>query len=128
LRADQADDGTLGQVGGLRILGTDDQPVSSSALMPENTGVVCFAKGTLITTARGAVPIEDLAPGDRVKPWTTGCNPSFGSAPATLTPANLRRANTKRCRSRPGKQIFREKWCPGAESNCRHEDFQTEAY
>jgi hypothetical protein len=75
LRADQDDDGNLGQVGGLRILGTDDQPVSSSALVPENTGVVCFTKGTRIATERGEVPVEDLEPGDLVQTMDHGLQP-----------------------------------------------------
>ena len=41
--------------------GTDTQDVTITI-----TGVVCFAAGTLIDTARGPRPVENLAPGDLV--------------------------------------------------------------
>lgn len=63
LRADQAD-GSLGQVGGLQILGVDDQPVAANQLIFENTGVICFAEGTLIATPGGEIPVEELRIGD----------------------------------------------------------------
>lgn len=75
LRADQEDNGNLGQAGGLRIMGTDNQPVSSSELLAENTGVVCFTKGTRIATERGEVPVEDLKPGDLVQTLDHGLQP-----------------------------------------------------
>ncbi len=72
LRADQVDDGTLGQVGGSRILGTDDQPVASTALVVENTGVVCFTSGTAIRTPNGDVLIDELRVGDLVTTMDNG--------------------------------------------------------
>ena len=75
LRADQANDGVLAQVGGLRIQTLDGQPVSSDQLGFENTGVVCFAKGTFIATFRGAIRVEDLKPGDLVVTMDRGLQP-----------------------------------------------------
>ena len=74
LRADQAD-GSLGAVGGLRILGTDGQPVAPGQLTFENTGVVCFAAGTLIATPNGEARVEDLRHGDLVLTLDHGAQP-----------------------------------------------------
>ncbi|SIQ15586.1 Ca2+-binding protein, RTX toxin-related [Paracoccus thiocyanatus] len=65
LRADQSD-GVLQQVGGLRILDGQGQPVAANLLNAENTGVVCFLRGTLIKTEDGEVPVEQLEPGMKV--------------------------------------------------------------
>jgi hypothetical protein len=89
LRADHRDDGSLGQVGGLRILGTDDQPVSSSALMVENTGVVCFAAGTGIATARGHVAVEALRVDDLVQTMDNGFQPIRWIGARRLSAADL---------------------------------------
>ncbi len=89
LRADHGDDGSLSQVGGLRILGADGNPVSSSALVGENTGVVCFAKGTHIATESGDVPIEALRPGDLVQTMDHGLQPLRWIGCRSLTAADL---------------------------------------
>ncbi|MEG4645588.1 Hint domain-containing protein [Paracoccus sp. APAP_BH8] len=65
LRADQ-DDGVLDAVGGLRILDGAGNPVQASQLTTENTGVVCFLRGTLIKTEDGEIPVEKLEPGMKV--------------------------------------------------------------
>ena len=74
LRADQAD-GSLGGVGGLQILGADGQPVAADHLSFENTGVVCFAAGTLIAIPGGERPVEDLRIGDLVLTVDHGAQP-----------------------------------------------------
>ena len=75
LRADHADDGVLAEVGGLQIRGADGQPVDANQLTFENTNVVCFANGTRIATAKGAVKVEDLVPGDLVMTMDHGLQP-----------------------------------------------------
>lgn len=75
LRADHADDGALAEVGGLQIRGADGQPVDANQLNFENTNVVCFANGTRIATAQGAVKVEDLRPGDLVMTMDHGLQP-----------------------------------------------------
>lgn len=65
LRADQADNGTLDQAGGLQIQNAG-VAVDENNLHVENTAVVCFAQGTNITTRNGDVAIEDLKVGDLV--------------------------------------------------------------
>ncbi|WP_439140517.1 Hint domain-containing protein, partial [Roseicyclus sp.] len=75
LRADHADDGALAEVGGLQIRGADGQPVAANELNFENTNVVCFANGTRIATAQGAVKVEDLKPGDLVMTMDHGLQP-----------------------------------------------------
>lgn len=74
LRADIAD-GTLAEVGGLQILGTDGQPVAANQLNFENTGVVCFAAGTLIATPDGDIKVEDLRIGDTILTLDHGAQP-----------------------------------------------------
>lgn len=44
----------------------DGASADNSFFTADNTGVVCFAKGTQIRTTRGDVPIEYLSPGDKV--------------------------------------------------------------
>ncbi|MEY4698323.1 MAG: hypothetical protein RIT14_2751, partial [Pseudomonadota bacterium] len=74
LRADQAD-GVLDQAGGLRITTDGTTAVDPSLLNKENTGVICFARGTLILTAEGDRPIETLQPGDLVLTLDHGYQP-----------------------------------------------------
>ena len=74
LRADQAD-GSLAEVGGLQIRGTDGQPIAANRLNFENTGVICFAAGTRIATPRGEVKVEDLRCGDLVLTLDHGAQP-----------------------------------------------------
>jgi len=45
------------------------------AVTPGDTGVVCFASGTLIRTLRGDVPVEHLLPGDLVDTLDHGPQP-----------------------------------------------------
>lgn len=85
LRADQAD-GTLDGI----INGTDYRsvigninlrlelggaPVAATELTVETTGVICFGAGTLITTMRGAIPIENLRPDDKILTMDNGYKP-----------------------------------------------------
>lgn len=72
MRADQADDGILNDtLAGWSAtdsltLQNGGAPVSEADLTYDNTNVICFVAGTLITTPKGRVPIEQLAPGDMV--------------------------------------------------------------
>lgn len=74
LRADIGDDGILQQVDGLQIkIGAT--VVDGSLLSAENTGVVCFASGTLIKTEYGEIPVEALRLGDRIMTLDHGAKP-----------------------------------------------------
>ncbi|WP_300585444.1 Hint domain-containing protein [Marivita sp.] len=73
LRADQ-EDGVLDQAGGLQLQNSGSA-VAASELNAENTGVVCFAAGTLILTPWGEVPIEALSKGDLVVTRDNGPKP-----------------------------------------------------
>lgn len=73
LRADQ-EDGVLDQAGGLQLQ-NGGSAVAASELNAENTGVVCFAAGTLILTPWGEVPIEALSKGDLVVTRDNGPKP-----------------------------------------------------
>ena len=73
MRADQAD-GSLDEAGGLRIQ-NGGSSVDGAQLNAENTGVVCFASGTLIGTQQGEVPIETLKQGDLVLTRDNGPQP-----------------------------------------------------
>ena len=82
LRADFADDGVINQsnttaIGGEAVDYSDNsqfgagdsitfQGASQSSFTADNTGVVCFATGTMILTPGGEVPVERLKPGDLV--------------------------------------------------------------
>ncbi|MDK8874275.1 Hint domain-containing protein [Paracoccus sp. SSJ] len=72
MQADQAD-GVLDAVGGLRIQDGTGNSVLGSQLTTENTGVLCFLRGTLIKTADGEVPVEQLEPGTKVMTLDHGC-------------------------------------------------------
>ncbi|MEY4984382.1 MAG: hypothetical protein RIR62_2648, partial [Pseudomonadota bacterium] len=74
MRADQADDGILQGADGLRIL-TGGAATNADLLNGENTGIVCFTRGTLIATAEGERAIEELAPGDLVLTLDHGYQP-----------------------------------------------------
>ncbi|MGH1415623.1 MAG: Hint domain-containing protein [Pelagimonas sp.] len=88
--ADQADDGILNQsndgVGGVdysdntRFLTGDSltftgASADNSFYTSENTGVVCFALGTMIRVPGGEVSIECLRPGDLVQTRDNGAKP-----------------------------------------------------
>ena len=98
LYADQADDGILNQSNTTDTRGnavdysnntqfdTDSTPNNEGVVFTgatgdetfftvENTGVVCFSKGTLILTPRGEIPIETLAKGDLVVTRDNGPQP-----------------------------------------------------
>lgn len=73
MRADQSD-GTLDEAGGLQIQ-DGGAAVAASSLSAENTGVVCFAKGTRIMTLRGDIQVENLRSGDLVVTRDNGLQP-----------------------------------------------------
>ncbi len=73
LRADQAD-GILQQAGGL-VVQSGGAAVAAALLNTENTGVVCFTRGTRILTADGERPIETLSSGDLVLTLDHGYQP-----------------------------------------------------
>lgn len=73
LKSDQAD-GKLDQAGGLRLT-FNGVPVDAAGLSVENTSVICFARGTLILTEHGPVPVEELTLGQRLQTVDNGCKP-----------------------------------------------------
>ncbi|AGI66802.1 metalloprotease domain-containing protein [Octadecabacter antarcticus 307] len=52
-----------------------DAAGNTSAAGSDSAGVVCFAEGTLITTAGGEIPIEDLQVGDLIQTLDSGLQP-----------------------------------------------------
>lgn len=87
LRSDYADDGILNQSNSISNGGDADysdnaqfgngdsltfQNADRNSFTTENTGVVCFTKGTLIATPSGEVPIESLRAGDLVQTRDNG--------------------------------------------------------
>ncbi len=108
--ADQADDGILNQSNTTDTKGnTTDYSdntqfgagqgivftgatADSSFFATDNTGVVCFAKGTMILTEKGDVPIERLSPGDMVITRDNGPQPLVWVASRKLGMADLTRA------------------------------------
>ncbi|MFA8385473.1 MAG: Hint domain-containing protein [Pelagibaca sp.] len=108
--ADQADDGILNQsnttdtkgnttdytnktqfASGQGIVFTGAM-ADSTFFTIENTGVVCFAKGTLILTTTGEVPIERLSPGDQIVTRDNGPQELVWVASRKLGRAELVRA------------------------------------
>jgi hypothetical protein len=73
LKADQAD-GVLQGASGLRLQ-NGGAAVAGDVLTAENTGVVCFVRGTRILTAEGETLIEDLMAGDLVRTMDHGYQP-----------------------------------------------------
>lgn len=74
-----AEDGTIdGIIDGASIGDIDLTLLSGGAAVKgddltfDNTGVPCFVSGTLITMARGLVPVENLQAGDRVQTRDNG--------------------------------------------------------
>jgi Ca2+-binding RTX toxin-like protein len=108
--ADQADDGILNQSNTTDTKGnTTDYSdnaqfgagqgivftgatANSGFFATDNTGVVCFARGTLILTLRGEVPIERLSPGDSIVTRDNGPQPLVWVASRKLGMADLTRA------------------------------------
>ncbi|GLK65425.1 Hint domain-containing protein [Paracoccus kondratievae] len=82
MRADQADDGVLNMLDGQNglpnlnlTLENGGSPVAAEDLTFDNTNVVCFSRGTLISTDRGNRPIEDLQADDLIKTAGNGLQP-----------------------------------------------------
>ncbi|CUJ13903.1 Hint domain-containing protein [Cognatishimia activa] len=90
LRADLDDDGILNQSNSIENGGdvdysNNDQFSDNDSLTftnvdrrdftEDNTGVVCFTKGAMITTSKGDVPIETLHVGDLVQTRDNGLQP-----------------------------------------------------
>lgn len=92
LYADQLDDGVLNQsnttdVKGRTVEYSDNETFGSGSLTftgasgdasfftAENTGVTCFAEGTMLATPKGAVKVEDLRPGDLLQTADHGLQP-----------------------------------------------------
>ena len=112
LRADFDDDGALNQSTGGDY--SDNTQFSSgdsltfsgadrSSFRNDNTGVVCFAAGTMIRTPTGEVPVEQLRQGDLVTTRDNGPQPLVLSAMRKLSPAELHAApNLKPILIRPG--------------------------
>ncbi|MBC2837695.1 Hint domain-containing protein, partial [Paragemmobacter straminiformis] len=73
MKADQAD-GVLQQADGLRIQ-NGGAAVDAKLFSLENTGIVCFTRGTRIMTATGERPIEELGPDDLVLTMDHGYQP-----------------------------------------------------
>ena len=108
--ADQADDGILNQSNTTDTKGnTTDYSdntefdsgdgivftgatADSSFFATDNTGVVCFARGTLILTTQGEVPIECLSPGAMIVTRDNGPQPLVWVASRKLGMADLARA------------------------------------
>ena len=74
MKADLADDGILQGADGLRIQ-NGGTSVSAAGLSIENTGVVCFVRGTAIMTAEGERMIEELEAGDLILTLDHGYQP-----------------------------------------------------
>lgn len=109
LRADHIDDGRLNQSNAIENGGNVDYTnnsrfatgegiifsgVSPTSFTTDNTGVVCFASGTMILTARGEVPIEQLRAGDLVQTRDNGMQPIVWIASRSLSGHELE-ANPK---------------------------------
>ena len=108
--ADQADDGILNQSNTTDTKGnttdySDNSQFGSGQgivftgatadntfFTTDNTGVVCFAKGTMILTEKGDLPIERLSPGDLVITRDNGPQPLVWVASRKLGSADLAQA------------------------------------
>ncbi|WP_416883539.1 Hint domain-containing protein [Marivita sp.] len=108
LWADQQDDGILNQSNAFDTQGnavdysdnsqfdTDGTPNNEGIFFSgatgdntffntENTGVICFADGTLIGTPRGPVPVENLSEGDLVRTIDHGYRPVIWASHTKLS-------------------------------------------
>ena len=102
LRKD-VDDGILdGQIEGqtinsisgkinLTLLDGANSAISSSALTAETTGVICFCKGTKVTTDRGEIKVENLKSGDLIKTLDHGMQPLSLVLKRIVTPEELKK-------------------------------------
>ena len=107
LHADQADDGVLNQSNTLDTKGntadySDNAAFGSGSLTfagaspnkssfsNENTGVICFTEGTLITTPFGVCPIERISPGEFVTTLDRGPQKVLWVAQTPLSESCLR--------------------------------------
>lgn len=86
---DYADNAQFGSGEGLVFSGAS---ADSSFFTTDNTGVVCFAKGTMILTAKGEVPIERLSPGDSIITRDNGPQPLLWVASRRLGRDDLARS------------------------------------
>ncbi|MCC1493184.1 Hint domain-containing protein [Cognatishimia sp. F0-27] len=108
LHADQADDGVLNQSNATTARGDavdysdnaqfgrgsltfEGARADSSFFTADNTGVVCFALGTLIETPKGPVPVERLQCGDAVSTCDHGPQPVVWTVTRHLDRAALER-------------------------------------
>ncbi|WP_425092626.1 Hint domain-containing protein [Tropicimonas sp. S265A] len=99
LRADAADgtiDGVIGgtdysaEIGGIDLtLQNGGAAVTGNAITFDNTNVACFTQGTLIDVASGAVAIETLRVGDKVRTLHNGLRPVRWIACRRLDAADL---------------------------------------
>ncbi|MFK7878075.1 MAG: Hint domain-containing protein [Paracoccaceae bacterium] len=98
LRADFDDDGFLNQTAGGDYTDNTQFQVGDKltftgatrqSFRPDNTGVVCFAAGTMILTPGGEVPVELLKPGDLVCTRDNGPKPVLLSSYRRLGPQDL---------------------------------------
>ena len=114
LQDDYADDGILNQSNAGNVIGDttvdyanntsfdtngtpDDEGIAftgqsadGSSFTQENTGVICFAKRTLIATPKGDVPIETLKPGDLVLTRDNGPQPLVWTGQRHVSQEELR--------------------------------------
>lgn len=70
----------------------DGSAISASDMNAENSGVVCYASGTLIKTLRGDIAIEDLCVGDLVITRDNGPQQILWTGHKVLTPEMLKHA------------------------------------
>lgn len=64
-----------GPIAQIRIVSLVTANSSGLNVNRQNLNLLCFAAGTLIDTARGPVPVEDLVPGDRLVTRDRGLRP-----------------------------------------------------
>lgn len=63
----------------------------TGAMDAEHTGVTCFTEGSLVTTDRGQIRVEDLRPGDQVLTRDAGYEPVVWVGRRSLSAAELAR-------------------------------------
>lgn len=64
-----------GENGTVEFLDAGGTVIGTMTFTGIETVIPCFTPGTLISTARGEVPVEDLQPGDRVQTRDSGLQP-----------------------------------------------------